>query len=187
MRRLERISLVAAFALLALPVMAAANCRADLNATGIIDGTDLGILLGQWGPCPGCSGDFNGDGVVGCFDQEYLLGNWGKCPTCPADLNGSGSVDGADLGILLGSWGTDCRFDLDQNGIVDGNDADALQCLWGTSGPLGDFNGDGTVNGTDLGQVLGASGTDCSADLNHDGNINESDRLILTRAWGRCP
>lgn len=51
---------------------------ADLNGDGIVDGADLGLLLGAWGPCPS------------------------SC--CAADLNLSGEVDGADLGLLLGAW-----------------------------------------------------------------------------------
>jgi hypothetical protein len=56
---------------------------ADLNCDGIVDGADLGILLGSWGPCEG-----------------------GVTP-CAADLNGTGDgvVDGSDLGALLGAWG----------------------------------------------------------------------------------
>jgi len=50
--------------------------QADLNCDGIVNGADLGIVLGTWGPCATCSGDINSDGVV----------------------------DGADLGIVLGSW-----------------------------------------------------------------------------------
>jgi len=53
-----------------------ALCPADLNSDGVVDGADLGALLGAWG----------GDG--------------------PADLNGDGAVDGADLGTLLGAWGS---------------------------------------------------------------------------------
>ena len=52
---------------------------ADLNGDGVVDGADLGLLLGAWGPCPPGG--------------------------CPADLNGDGVVDGADLGLLLGAWG----------------------------------------------------------------------------------
>ncbi len=47
----------------------------DLNADGIVNGADLGILLTGWG---------GGSGV--------------------GDLNGDGTIDGADLGILLTSW-----------------------------------------------------------------------------------
>ncbi|MFO0874046.1 MAG: LamG-like jellyroll fold domain-containing protein [Phycisphaerales bacterium] len=50
----------------------------DLNGDGIVDGGDLGILLGAWGPVP--------SGSV-------------------ADLNADGVVDGADLGALLSQWG----------------------------------------------------------------------------------
>ncbi|MFM1889498.1 MAG: hypothetical protein RLZZ565_255 [Planctomycetota bacterium] len=55
-------------------------CPGDLDGSGAVDGTDLAILLGDWGPCPA------------------------KGP-CPADLTGNGAVDGADLSILLGAWG----------------------------------------------------------------------------------
>lgn len=52
------------------------GCGADLNEDGVVDGADLGMLLGQWGP-----------------------------GEAPADLNADGVVDGADLGALLGAWG----------------------------------------------------------------------------------
>jgi hypothetical protein len=49
---------------------------ADLNGDGAVNGDDLGIMLGAWGPCSGCA----------------------------ADLDRNGNVDGDDLGSLLGSW-----------------------------------------------------------------------------------
>lgn len=49
----------------------------DLNDDGVVNGADLGLLLGAWGPC----------GAV-----------------CPADFDCDGDVDGADLGQLLGAW-----------------------------------------------------------------------------------
>lgn len=49
----------------------------DLNASGTIDGADLGMLLSQWGTC----------GVP-----------------CSGDLDGDSDVDGADLGLLLSAW-----------------------------------------------------------------------------------
>jgi len=51
---------------------------ADLNDDGVVDGADLGALLGAWGAC-----------VDDC---------------CRADLDGNGVVDGGDLGALLGAW-----------------------------------------------------------------------------------
>lgn len=47
--------------------------------------------------------DLNGDGVVDGADLGLLLGAWGQ-PGGTADLDDSGLVDGADLGLLLGSW-----------------------------------------------------------------------------------
>jgi hypothetical protein len=28
------------------------DCPADFDGTGIVDGDDLGVLLGAWGNCP---------------------------------------------------------------------------------------------------------------------------------------
>ncbi|MFO0963771.1 MAG: PQQ-dependent sugar dehydrogenase [Phycisphaerales bacterium] len=53
------------------------------------------------GPCP-ILGDINGDNLVDGADLGILLGNWGAAGA--SDLNGDGRVDGADLGILLGNW-----------------------------------------------------------------------------------
>jgi hypothetical protein len=51
---------------------------ADLDCDGVVNGVDLGLLLGSWGPCPG--------------------------PSCAGDLNRDGAVNGVDLGALLGAW-----------------------------------------------------------------------------------
>jgi len=54
---------------------------------------------------PSSPADLNGDGVVDGNDLGALLGAWGSCPApCPADLDGNGVVNGADLGTLLGAW-----------------------------------------------------------------------------------
>lgn len=56
-------------------------------------------------------------------------------------------------------------------------------------GPLGDLNGDGVVNVSDLLILFGAWGDcpeagECPADLNGDGFVNVSDLLILFANWG---
>ncbi|MFG0274104.1 MAG: choice-of-anchor tandem repeat NxxGxxAF-containing protein [Phycisphaerales bacterium] len=56
-------------------------------------------------PTVGDPADLTGDGVVDGADLGLLLGAWGPCAGCPADLTGDGVVDGADLGLLLGAWG----------------------------------------------------------------------------------
>ncbi len=54
-----------------------------------------------------CAGDFNSDGLVNGIDLGVLLGQWGVCSgaNCVCDIDGDGSVNGADLGLLLGDWG----------------------------------------------------------------------------------
>jgi len=52
---------------------------------GIVNGADLAVLLGDWGPCAGCCSDT----VNSAFDPIP-----------------DGVVDGADLGVLLTAWGS---------------------------------------------------------------------------------
>jgi hypothetical protein len=54
-------------------------CPADLNGDGQVDGADLAILLGSWGPCPDCNADFDLSGMVDGADLAVLLGAWGSC------------------------------------------------------------------------------------------------------------
>ena len=56
-------------------------------------------------PAPACPADLDGNGLVGGSDLGRLLGAWGPCTDCPADINGDGLVSGTDLGAMLGAWG----------------------------------------------------------------------------------
>jgi len=53
---------------------------------------------------PPVIGDLNNDGVVNGADLAIVLGSWGPCDGCPADFDGNGTVDGADLAVVLGNW-----------------------------------------------------------------------------------
>lgn len=53
-------------------------CVPDINHDEVVNGSDLAIVLGGWGP----------GGAFG-----------------PADLNEDGTVDGSDLALVLGGWG----------------------------------------------------------------------------------
>jgi hypothetical protein len=57
-------------------------CIADLDHNGIVNGFDLAMLLGDWGPCAAattCPADLNGDEIVGALDLAILLAAWGPC------------------------------------------------------------------------------------------------------------
>lgn len=54
------------------------------------------------------------------------------------------------------------------------------------TGCEGDLNGDGSVNGLDLGVILGGWGQAGASDLNEDGVTNGLDLGILLGAWGPC-
>ncbi len=50
-------------------------------------------------------GDVDGDGVVNASDLGLLLGSWGRCSAnCTADFDANGQVNAADLAVLLGNW-----------------------------------------------------------------------------------
>ncbi len=71
-----------------------------------IDNFEVEALLCS-DPAPACPADLNGDGVVDVSDLLMLLSDWGSCPgDCPADLNGDGVVDVSDLLMLLSDWGS---------------------------------------------------------------------------------
>ena len=65
-------------------------CPADLNLDGVVNSTDLGIILNEWGLCPDacdpgdpantCAADLTGDCRVKALDLAILLGSWGPCP-----------------------------------------------------------------------------------------------------------
>lgn len=48
----------------------------DLNGDGIVNGHDLGLMIGSWGPCNGCPADLNGDLVVDGTDLAGLFAGW---------------------------------------------------------------------------------------------------------------
>ena len=87
--------LAASVALLCLPVtLAFGDCPADLDGSGEVGGSDIGLLLAQWGPGSG-SADLNEDGLVSGADLGAMLGAWGWCP-CEESLEFDPIHDGLE-------------------------------------------------------------------------------------------
>ncbi|MFM7133832.1 MAG: hypothetical protein ACKO0W_05890 [Planctomycetota bacterium] len=56
------------------------DCEADITGDGLVNGADLGVLLGSWGLANAQgTGDLNHDGLVTGADLTLVLGNWGGC------------------------------------------------------------------------------------------------------------
>ena len=58
------------------------DCPEDLDQDGVVDGTDLTLILGHWGDTispPGSGFDLDGDGIVAGGDLSRILGFWGLC------------------------------------------------------------------------------------------------------------
>ena len=51
------------------------DVQGDINGDGMVDGTDLGILLAHWGTEDRRS-DLNNDGIVDSADLTILLAHW---------------------------------------------------------------------------------------------------------------
>jgi hypothetical protein len=60
----------------------------------------------------------------------------------------------------------------------------ASGCEAPTTGGGPDLNGDGSVDGQDLGILLGSWGGSGSSDLNGDGSVDGQDLGILLGSWG---
>jgi hypothetical protein len=52
---------------------------------------------------------------------------------------------------------------------------------------VADLNGDGVVNGADLGILLANWGKPGATDLDGNGTTDGADQAILMGAWGPCP
>jgi len=129
------------------------------------------------GECVGVSVAIRGDLVlVGDPCYENFSGRAHVVAGLEAvDCNRNGVSDGCD--IASGS-----SEDLDQDGVPD-------ECR--RLKPSADLNGDGTVDATDLGIMLGAWGdcpskgkSACVGDLDGDGAVTAADLGLLLGAWG---
>jgi hypothetical protein len=76
--RFVNFNLVAGEQFFVVPGTDIAPCPADFNEDGVVDGADLGSLLGAWNQF-GAIQDLNGDGLVDGADLGSLLGDWGAC------------------------------------------------------------------------------------------------------------
>lgn len=64
--------------------------------------------VAYFGTTASCPADLSGDGIVNGEDLGILLGDWGCTGPCEADLNDDGIVNGSDLGLFIAAFGNSC-------------------------------------------------------------------------------
>lgn len=167
--------------------LSAGDCAAAGGVAGPAGTTCAGYTCFPTGAC--CLPDGSCVGPVSpsqCAAQGGTYkGNNSTCATvtCPLPTGAACFPNGfclvlsqADAIAAGATWagpGTTC-VDGNSNGTPDACEA---------SGPVGDLNGDGIVNGADLGILLGSWGGTGAADLNGDGVVNGSDLGMLLSNW----
>ena len=125
-------------------------------------------------------------GLSGAFiddDDELLIG----APRSNLHAPNAGAVFRFDLADctqsgILDAWEIAVEVESDANGDQIPDSCQGSDCL-------GDLNGDGDVNGSDIGYMLsvfGSTDPPPSADLNGDGFIDGADLGLLFSAWGPC-
>lgn len=108
-----------------------------------------------------------------------------------ADVNDDCVVDTADMDQINRLIGTKIKFDkgdLNGNGIIDVDDYFMVNVSVGsTCGNrlIGDVDGSGVVDSSDLSEMLSAYGTtDDAGDINQDGDVDDLDLDLLQANWG---
>ena len=138
----------------------------DVDCTGLVEistcGADFNTRISIYDAAGGCPS--SGDTAYACNDDGCGTGSSVTFPAFEGQSllirvgSSDGSTGSADLAIACTPFGDPCPEDLNGDGIVNGADLGLLLGAWGTDG--GDINGDGLTNGADLGLMLGAWG-DC--------------------------
>jgi hypothetical protein len=139
------------------------------SCTGLLTiatcGSDFDTRISIYDASVGCPS--SGSASYACNDDACGSGSQITAPVLEGQLLliRLGSSDGAtgDAQILIDCdpFETPCPEDVDGNGTIDGADLGLLLGAWGTPDSDADINGDGTVNGADLGLLLGAWGESC--------------------------
>ena len=70
----------------------------------------------------------------------------------PGQINGPWTDNGGNY--VADECPVDCPADFDGNGVVNGGDLGVLLAAWGSNNPEFDLDGNGIVNGGDLGLFL---------------------------------
>jgi|GEM_PF-625100 len=158
-----------------------AGSIADCNANGVPDGCDISSGFSNDVDMNGipdeCKADCNGNGLPDAWEISQNLApdcNTNSVPdSCDIaagvarDCDGNAIPDSCDIAAGETDKNADgqpdrCQYrygDFDLNGTIDGTDLAVLLGLWGITDPvIGDITGDNRVDSADIGALLGKWG-----------------------------
>jgi hypothetical protein len=132
-----------------------------------------------------CSGTATAATCGTAFDTNVAVYAGTTCPSGTAVVacndNGCGTASSATWDVTAGStW----YVRVGSPGSGSGAGSLVLSCVLPPC--EGDLNGDGNVDGLDLGVTLSQWGSNGSADLNGDLNVDGLDLGLLLAGWGAC-
>ncbi len=150
----------------------------DNGWSGWFDGN--GSVTTQWGVRSATAA--NGGVLEATIDLAALFGSVPERIAVAAVAYGNANGGALQTGQQVPpSANGDGNLDASEYRVVDLCALRAAGCC------TGDLNADGTVDGVDLGAILGAwGGADGPGDLDGDGQVNGVDLGILLGAWGPC-
>jgi hypothetical protein len=177
-----------------LPIIGCQNM--NVSVSNFVIGLDAG---GVSGPVKAGNAAYPAAPFVSSFDYDVsgLADITGSNVVPDVYSFGTGVSESAGNLVLSNMYLDPITFEIDPVDLPAGVNAVVITAtvdLSGAtlSGPLvsngspADFNGDGVVNGADLGLLLAAWGpcTGCSEDLNGDGQVNGADLGLMLADWG---
>ncbi|MFO0782322.1 MAG: FG-GAP-like repeat-containing protein [Phycisphaerales bacterium] len=162
-------------------VQVGSNAGSSVAGAGDVDNDGFDdVIVGQWSWDNGQVNE--GRALVYSGSRSGL----GQDPSWTAESNQTGAWFGgavASAGDVNGDGVADVLVGAPYYDAPDGDEGAAFLYL-GIAPLVGDLDGDGVVNGTDLGLLLGAwENAGGAADLNRDGVVNGTDLGLLLGNW----
>jgi hypothetical protein len=166
------------------PFAVAAECETASFTTCLPAGTYwffVSVQVFEGFPCGGGNNDYVVTLECGPCGEPLSCGDEGTGDCFAA--NGTPFCDDEECCLTVCAADPFC-CDVEWDALCAG---DAAELCIDEEPCFGDLNGDGVVNGADLGILLENWGGSGVGDLNNDGVVNGADLGILLENWGTCP
>jgi Ca2+-binding EF-hand superfamily protein len=179
--------------LMALADFRSSRTRSDVDGDGKINRRDLSMIQARMGATASTvlTGDVNGDRLVDDMDIDLIEAHLGSS-WAQADLNGDGTVNVGDLMLVLSASGDSSAQrligDISGDGLVDAVDQDLLTASFGSEYTQADVDANGSINTSDLMELLSAwgetYGSELVGDIDGSCSVDETDIALYVATLG---